>query len=94
MKIAGTLLTLLLAGSASALPSLSLSEPPAEVGPDECAPLIQIKYPWLGCTTDAEGRRSFTTATVPANATWLGDKIIPLGHEFVDGDGAWLKAAD
>ena len=94
IAFAGLLFSLLLTSPAAALPGISLAEAAAEVGAEECPLLIQIKYPWLGCTSDAEGRRSFTMATVAANASWDGDRQIPLGHTFVDGDGAWLRASD
>ena len=81
---------LLLASSAHALPSISLDEPIAEPAADECPLLTRIKYPWLACTTTADGRRIFAGGTVPANATWESERQIPLGFEWIEGLGAYL----
>ena len=89
--LATLLLLLGIAPAASALPPLTLQEASAPVGPDECSPLVRVKYPFLSCATDAEGRRSFANATVAADATWDDDKQIPYGHVWVDGDGAWTR---
>ena len=59
------------------------------MGEDECPPLTRIKYPWLECATNAWGGRSIRTATAPANASWDTDRRIPLGHDFVEGEGGW-----
>lgn len=82
---------LALALPATALPGISLSEPLPETAPDECALLTQIKFPWLVCTTDAEGNKHIVNSTVPANASWEDTRQIPLGYEFVEGDGGWLS---
>lgn len=89
MSIPASIALWLVAGGASALPGISLSGPLAEVAADECPVLTQIKYPWLECTTDALGTRSISTATVPANASWDSDRSIPIGHAWVEGEGAW-----
>ncbi len=89
LSIAACSLLMFVSGAASALPGISLSEPPAEVGADECPLLIQIKYPWLGCKTDATGARSLTSATVAASASWDADRTIAIGHDWVEGEGAW-----
>ena len=90
MWIVASFLVLFVSGAASALPGISLSEPPAEVAADECPVLTQIKYPWLGCASNAHGGRSFTRATVAANARWETDRTIALGHEWVEGEGNWV----
>jgi len=77
------------AGSGSALASISLSEPAAEVAADACPQLTQIKYPWLRCTTHADGTKSLAGGTVPAIATWENSRQIPLGYGFIEGDGAY-----
>ena len=82
----------LVAGSAAALPGISLSEPLPEVGADECPVLTQIKYPWLQCATNERGGRSITSATVSANASWQADRSLPLGDAFVEGDGWWAES--
>ncbi len=79
---------------AAALPGISLSEPAAATADDECMPLVQIKYPWLNCTTDAHGNKRITNATVAANASWDDDRQLPLGYEFVEGHGGWLPVRD
>ena len=82
-----------LALPATALPGISLSEPLPETGPDECALLTQIKFPWLICKTDAQGHKRIVNSTVAANANWEDLRRIPLGDEFVEGEGNWLSIA-
>lgn len=91
--ILGLLPTVLLALAlpATALPGISLSKPLPETGPDECALLTQIKFPWLVCKTDAQGHKRIVNTTVAATANWEDTRQIPLGYEFVEGDGGWLS---
>ena len=80
----------LLAGAAGALGSIALADPAPELAADACPQLTQIKYPWLRCTTAADGTKSIAGGTVPAIATWENSRQMPLGYEFIEGDGAWL----
>ena len=94
MWIAAILSSLLLAGAASALPGISLSQPLPKVADDACPLLTQIKYPWLRCAQNAHGGKSFTTTTVQASASWETDRSIAIGHDFVEGEGAWLDSVE
>ena len=88
--IAISLFSLGLAAPAWSLPGLTLEESAREVAEDECPVLTQIKYPWLRCTTNEWGGKSLSDPTVAANATWDSDRRIPIGHEWVEGTGAWF----
>ena len=94
MWIAAILSSLLLAGAASALPGISLSQPLPEVAADACPVLTDIKYPWLRCVRNSHGGKSFTPATVRAVASWRTDRTIAIGHEFVEGTGAWFDSVE
>ena len=94
MRTAAALFAALLAlavfaPSASALDALSL--PVAETGPDECPRLIQIKYPWFTCATNAWGGKTITTATVKANVDEYDERVVPLGWPEVEGRGHWQE---
>ena len=79
----------LLAGPASAESRFSPSEASRAIAADECPLLTQIKYPWLACETRAPGTRSITTVTVPAEASWARNRSLPIGDDWVEGEGAW-----
>ncbi len=90
MRIAAAtvlLFSISLAGEAFASQTLSLSAAEPAVG--ECPQLLQIKYPWLGCATNAHGASTIATATVAANASWETDRQIPRGYPAVEGRGHW-----
>jgi hypothetical protein len=82
------------ASSAIALDGMDLSEPAIEVNvidlsqpaeataPGECPKLIQIKYPFISCKGGAMGLAG-------GDATWENSRQIPIGSEFVEGNGYW-----
>jgi len=82
------------ASSAIALDEIDLTEPPIEVNaidlsqpaeataPGECPRLIQIKYPFISCKNNVIG-------LADGDATWENSRQIPIGSEFVEGNGYW-----
>ena len=72
----------LLAGSASALEGIDLNSPAEPTAEGECPRLIQIKYPFLGCTNGQIGQPD-------ASATWENARQIPMMTDWTEGDGAW-----
>ena len=72
----------LLAGSASALEGIDLSSPAEPTAAGECPRLIQIKYPFLGCTNGQIGLSD-------ANETWEDARQIPRMTDWTEGDAAW-----
>jgi len=65
-----------------ALEGIDLSSPPEATAPGVCPKLIQIKYPFLKCETTVIGLAG-------GDATWENARRIPIGSEFVEGDGYW-----
>lgn len=82
------------ASSAIALDEIDLTEPPIEVNaidlsqpaeataPGECPKLIQIKYPFISCKNNVIG-------LADGDATWENSRQIPVGSEFIEGNGYW-----
>lgn len=85
---------LMSASSAIALDEIDLTEPPIEVNaidlsqpaeataPGECPKLIQIKYPFISCKNNVIG-------LADGDATWENSRQIPVGSEFIEGNGYW-----
>ena len=90
----GTAFFVMSAGSALALDGIDLSEAPIEVNgidlsqpaeataPGECPRLIQIKYPFISCKSGVIG-------LADGDATWENSRQIPIGSDFVEGNGYW-----
>jgi hypothetical protein len=65
-----------------ALPGIDLSKPAEATAPGECPKLIQIKYPFISCKEGVIG-------LADGDATWENSRQIPIGSEFVEGNGYW-----
>lgn len=82
LLLVAALLLVFAASPAAALDAIDLSvaaEPPAE---GECPALIKIKYPFLSCVDGLIGQTD-------ADDTWMNSRRIPLGSQFVEGNGFW-----
>ena len=72
----------LASSSATALDSIDLNTPSTPTGAGECSQLVQIKYPFLTCSSGQIGQS-------PANETWANTRHMPIGSGWVEGDGYW-----
>jgi hypothetical protein len=70
------------AGSASALEGIDLSSPAVEAAEGECPRLIQIKYPFLSCTSGQIG-------LADADENWDNSRRIPIQSDWIEGDTVW-----
>ena len=78
--VAAAALCMLSTGAAFALDGIDLSRPAEAVAEGECPKLIQIKYPFLKCAAGEIGQDG-------ADDTWGNSRRIPMGSDFVEGDG-------
>ena len=78
----GLTLGVMSAGSALALDGIDLSVAAEPTAAGECPRLIQIKYPFLNCHDGEIG-------LADGDATWENSRRIPIGSEFVEGNGYW-----
>jgi len=65
-----------------AIPGIDLSKPVEATAPGECPKLIQIKYPFISCKGGIIG-------LADGDATWENSRQIPIGSDFVEGNGYW-----
>jgi hypothetical protein len=79
---AGAAICVMSASSALALDGIDLSQPAEATAPGECPKLIQIKYPFISCKEGVIG-------LADGDATWENSRQIPIGSEFVEGNGYW-----
>jgi len=78
----GAAISVMSASSAVALDGIDLSQPAEATAPGECPKLIQIKYPFISCKGGVIG-------LADGDATWENSRQIPIGSEFVEGNGYW-----
>jgi len=78
----GAAICVMSASSAVALDGIDLSQPAEATAPGECPKLIQIKYPFISCKGGVIG-------LADGDATWENSRQIPIGSEFVEGNGYW-----
>jgi hypothetical protein len=64
------------------LEGIDLTKPAEAAAPGECPKLIQIKYPFISCESGVIG-------LADGNATWENSRQIPIGSDFVEGNGYW-----
>lgn len=79
---ASAALCLLTASTAMALDGIDLSQPVEAAATGECSKLIQIKYPFVSCEGGVIG-------LADGDATWENSRQIPIGSDFVEGNGYW-----
>ena len=75
-------LCMLMASAAVALDGIDLSQPVEATAEGECPKLIQIKYPFVSCEGGVIGLAG-------GDATWENSRQIPIGSDFVEGNGYW-----
>ena len=76
------LLSFALAGAATALDGIDLSEPLEPVAEGECPRLTQIKYPFLSCATGQIGQSD-------SDETWENSRRMPMQGKWNEGNGYW-----